>query len=150
MLKRALTVCVAGALICTVPHTAKGQESVEKKVMQLEHDWAEADQKGDAAAMERYEAPDFTFTTPDGAVTGRADDINDLKTGNFKAEAIELNDLKVRVYGKAAVVTGKATLKNCKWHGKDISGDYRFTDVWADTGGKWQVVASQTSALAKQ
>ncbi len=148
MLKRVLMLCAASAMIWGAK--AHGQGSVEQRVLQLEHDWANADLKGDTAAIERLEAADFVFTAPDGSVTGRADDVNDLKTGNFKADAIDLNDLKVHVYGKTAVITGKVTLKNCKYRGKDISGDYRFTDVWANSNGTWQVVASQSSALAKQ
>ena len=44
---------------------------------------------------------------------------------------------------------GKVTLKNCKWRGKDISGDYRFTDVRAEVNGKWQLAAGQSAALGK-
>lgn len=150
MWKRVLMICAASALLWGAAQNAHAQGAVEKKVMQLEHDWANADVKGDTAALERLEAADFTFTAPDGAVTGKTDDVNDLKTGNFKAEAIDLDDMKVHLYGNAAVITGKATLKNAKWHGKDISGDYRFTDVWAKVNGNWQVVASQSAAVAKQ
>ena len=30
------------------------------------------------------------------------------------------------------------------------SGQYRFTDVWVNRGGRWQAVASQATVLAKQ
>lgn len=147
MLPQILMICVASALIWG---KAQGQDAVDKNVEQLEHRLASAFVKGDTGLVEHLEASNYTFTGPDGAVTGRADDINDLKSGSFKAEAIELSDLKVRAYGSAAVVNGKATLKNCKWRGKDISGDYQFTDVWAKVNGNWQVVAGQSAALAKQ
>lgn len=142
--------CVGFAAIWGAAAKAQAQGMTEQKVLQLEHDWANADVKADTAAIERLEAADFVFTGPDGMVTGKSDDLNDLKTGNFKADAIDLTDLKTRIYGNAAVITGKVTLKNCKWRGKDISGDYRFTDVWAKVNGNWQVVASQSAAVSKQ
>jgi ketosteroid isomerase-like protein len=83
-------------------------------------------------------------------MTGRSDDINDLKTGNFKVDAIDFDDLKVHVYGDAAVVTGKVTLKNCKYRSQDVSGQYRFTDTWARTNGGWQLLASHATMLPKR
>jgi hypothetical protein len=143
-------VCAVAALVWGGARNAHGQDAVDKKVIQLEHDLANAELKGDTAVIERLEAANYTFTGPDGAVGGKQDDVDDLKTGNFKADAIDLGDLKVRVYGSAAVVNGKATLKNCKWRGKDISGAYQFTDVWARVNGSWQLVAGQSAAVAKQ
>lgn len=55
--------------------------------------------------------------------------------------------MTVHVYGDAAVVTGKASLRNAKYKGKDISGDYLFTDTWVRKGGRWQVVASHDSKV---
>jgi hypothetical protein len=142
--------CGVAALICIGVERLHAQDAIEKKIVQLEHEFADADVKGDAAVIERLEAATYTFTAPDGAVTGKQDDVNDLKTGNFKVSAIDLGALKVWVYGTAAVVNGTATLKNCMWRGKDISGDYRFTDVWAKVNGNWQIVAGQSVPLAKQ
>ena len=150
-MRRLLLVAFAAlAAIWGAAQKASAQGITEQKLLQLEHDWENANVKADSAAVERLEAADFVFTGPDGMMTAKADDLNDLKTGNFKADGIDLSELKARVYGNAAVVTGKATLKNCKWRGKDISGNYRFTDVWAKVNGNWQVVASQSAALSHQ
>lgn len=94
--------------------------------------------RANTAAIERYEAADYVFTAPDGRVNGRADDINDLKTGNFKAEAIDLSDTKVRVYGKTAVVTGKVTLKNLqvprKAYLRRLFGSLTSGQTWVGNG----------------
>jgi ketosteroid isomerase-like protein len=150
MLKQIWILCLAAALVGSGTEMARAQGATERRVMELDRELANAYVKGDTAVVDRLEAVDYVFTGPNGGMTGKGDDISDLKSGNFRAEAIELSDLKVHLYGKSAIVTGKATLKNCKYRGSDISGDYRFTDVWAETGGAWQVVASQTSALARR
>jgi ketosteroid isomerase-like protein len=53
------------------------------------------------------------------------------------------------VYGEVAVVTGKNTIKGT-WEDieRDISGPYRFTDVFVRRDGRWQCVASQASRIA--
>ena len=37
--------------------------------------------------------------------------------------------MKVRIYGEAALITGRSTIK-AKVKGQDASGGYRFTHVW--------------------
>ena len=55
---------------------------------------------------------------------------------------MELSEIKVHVYGNAAVAVGTNTLRGT-YKGQDISGKYRFTDTWVNRNGKWQVVASE-------
>jgi hypothetical protein len=52
------------------------------------------------------------------------------------------NEMKVRTYGDAAVITGRSTIE-AKVNGQDASGEHRFTDVWssAATAGKLSPVS---------
>jgi uncharacterized protein (TIGR02246 family) len=128
----------------------KDSGNVEQTILKLEQDWANALKTGDVAAIERIEADDYTFTDPEGKVSGKAEDIADLKSGDFKAQSMDLKDMKVRVLDDdAAVVTGVMDLKATQ-KGKDISGQYRFTDVFAKRNGRWQPVASQGTRIAAQ
>jgi hypothetical protein len=52
----------------------------------------------------------------------------DLKEGAFSIESFQLDDVKVRVYGDAAGVTGLIVAKS-KFQDKDTSPMRRFTDV---------------------
>jgi len=58
-------------------------------------------------------------------------------------------DMKVHVYGDTAIVTGLNTTKGT-FKGKDTSGAYRFTDVFVKRDGRWQVVATRASLVAKK
>ena len=60
----------------------------------------------------------------------------------------KFDDMKVHVYGNVAVVTGRNTIKGV-WEDieHDISGPYRFTDVFVKRDGRWQCVASQSSRI---
>ena len=62
-------------------------------------------------------------------------------------ELFHLDDLKVRVYGDTAIVFGLETEKSTI-HGKDMSGQHRFTDVFVKRDGRWQAVASHLSRVS--
>ena len=67
-------------------------------------------------------------------------------SGTFKYESRDISDLSIRVYGNAAVVTGRSTQKGTE-NGKDYSGAYRFTRVYIKQRGRWQTVALQTTRV---
>src|SRR6266481_4016175 len=113
---------------------AAGQEasktsSVEDQIKKQEQNWAQATVKEGAAAVDQYEADDIIDTDPSGRVTDKTQDKTDLS----------LSDLKVHVYGDTAVAAGTSTVKGT-YKGQDISGKYRFTDVWFKRNGKWHAV----------
>jgi len=76
---------------------------------------------------------------------GKADTMSAIKSGDIKITSNELSDLKVRVYGDTAVVTGKTDVKGTSG-GKDISGPTLFTRVYVKKDGRWQSVAFQQTA----
>ncbi|MCU1237150.1 MAG: hypothetical protein JWP63_5117 [Candidatus Solibacter sp.] len=120
----------------------------EQAVMRIEREMLNAILKGDASANERYLADTYVFTAPDGAVQNKAQAIADLKSGELKLQSASLDDAKVQVYGDTAVVTYSSNDKGT-YKGKDISGKTRWTDVFVNHNGRWQVVASHGSMLPK-
>ena len=122
--------------------------SVENSLTQIEQELLDAILKGDASANERYLADSFTFIAPNGMVSDKAQGIADIKSGNLKFESSKVDDMKVRVYGDTAVVTYTTTDK-ATYKGQDISGQYRWTDVFVKQGGKWQIVSGQGTPIMK-
>ena len=127
------------------PVPASDNASVEQSLLQLEREWENAMTKNDAQTIERMEADDFTYVM-EGMRGDKQADLADAKSGAFSGSA-ELMNLKARVYGDAAVVTGTASLRNAKYKGKDVSGDYLFTDTFVKKNGRWQVVASHANRV---
>jgi ketosteroid isomerase-like protein len=66
--------------------------------------------------------------------------VSNQATPNF--ETIEMSDVKVQDLGDVAVVTWKLVEKG-RYKTNDLSGTYRFTDVWAKHDGRWQLFAGQ-------
>lgn len=125
------------------------EESVKQELVRLEREWADGYVKRDHTVLDRIEAVDFIGTDVDGSVFTKSKDIEELKSGVFKAESWTLDDMKVYLYGKTAVVTGSSMIK-ARYKGKDYSGRHLWTDTWVKIDGRWQCVATQSSKAAKK
>ena len=126
--------------------------SVEQAVRQLDRDLLDAMMRNDTALLEKVATDDYTITNPLGMVITKAQAIAGAK--NFKFESLTPDDVQVRVYGDAAVVTGRATvkgqLKTPAATMQDISGQYRYTRVYVKQEGQWRLVAHQMTPIAQQ
>ena len=89
---------------------------------------------------------DYTFITLRGELRTKAEIVKGFRSGSFKYESQTISDLKVRVYGDTAIVTGRSSQRG-KENGKDYSGDYRFTRVYVKQKGQWVTVALQTTPI---
>ena len=84
---------------------------------------------------------DCLYVDPSGQVSNVRQVHADVKSGALKVESLHIDELKVRVFGDAAVAMGIETEKS-KCKGEDTSGQYRFTDTWLKRKGVWVCVAS--------
>jgi ketosteroid isomerase-like protein len=128
---------------------AQVPSAVERELIKLENDWSTAWQKHDTAFLQKLFADEYIGTDSDGATYTKAQDIANAKSEDTQIESFVLSDVKVHVYGDTAVVTAHSTNK-ATFKGKDISGTYRYTDVFVKRDGRWQVVATQETRVAKK
>jgi ketosteroid isomerase-like protein len=131
--------------------------SIEAELKKLEQDWAAAANAKDGDAVRRVLADDVVLTYPDGTTGTKNDEVQLVESGAITADSWETLESKVTVLdADAAFITGRSVVKNGKLkHPKtqktiDISGEYRFLDVFAKRNGRWQVVASQATGVQKQ
>ena len=123
---------------------------IESELMRLERDIGAANVRRDKAFFERIEADEFIFTDSAGGLTTKADDIASLDkpAGEFKLVSYDVDDMKVRVYGDTAVVTGRTTTK-LQSQDREVINRSRFTDVFVKRDGRWQLVAGHSSRLTE-
>jgi len=126
----------------------KGKASVERVLMQMERDWAEALLKKDVATLDKIVADDWVIQDPGGAGT-KAQALAEIKSGDSKYDSYMTGEMKVRVFGDTAIVTSSDDEKS-SYKGKDTSGHYTWTDVFVKRQGRWQAVATQITLIAKQ
>jgi ketosteroid isomerase-like protein len=125
-----------------------GKADVEQVLMQMEHDGNEATAKKDGATLGKFLADDWVYQGPGGTQT-KAEALAALTSEDQKFDSITLGDMKVRVFGNTAVVTGSEDEKS-SYKDKDTSGHYLWTDVFVKRQGHWQLVASQATPMEKQ
>ncbi len=90
---------------------AKPAEDVDGTLRGLEQEYAEAIKANDVAFVQRVVSEDCTNVGPDGGIAYKADLLTVLRSGLLKVESFTYNDMKVRVYGETAVVTGECVVK---------------------------------------
>jgi ketosteroid isomerase-like protein len=120
--------------------------NVEQEVTKLVQDSMEAEKRHDTTFFEKLEAPDYQFIDPGGMVHTKEESLAISKSGDLKFESNNVDEMKVRVYGHTAVVNGQSTVKGT-FKDHDISGKYRWTDVYVKRDGNWQLVNSQLTMV---
>src|SRR5206468_8801279 len=101
---------------------------------------------GYITALDRMTSDDYTFSTLRSELRTKSYILKGFASGSFHYDSRQISDLKVRVYGDTAVVTGRSVQKGME-NGKDYSGDYRFTRVYVKQKGRWVTVALQTTLI---
>jgi hypothetical protein len=137
----ALTVSISS--ICF----GQGNGNVEQTITNIEQELNNALLKSDASVFERYFADNFIFTDPGGAVGHKTEMIASMKAGDFKFESSNIDSMKVVVYGNTAVANYRSTDKG-KVKDFDISGVYRWTDVFVKQNDSWKQVSGQGTPIA--
>ena len=145
-MRRVLT---AAAFVLAAASSAAGQAAGggaaqgsgdEQAVLSVTREWVEAEGKRDRAALERIVGADFEGTGPGGNRVARSDVIP-TEGARGGGMAMKLDDLKARVFGDAAVVTGRGLPT------AEGRPEVRFTLVYAKRQGGWQMIAGHISLV---
>jgi uncharacterized protein (TIGR02246 family) len=113
----------------------------------LEAEGREATIKNDLEANDRLLADDWININPDGSVTTKARLMELIKAGSFKIMSVENDEVAVRVYGDAAVVTGRSTSKREGQNGETVTRQVRFTRVYAMRQERWRLASSHNTLI---
>ncbi|HST21773.1 MAG TPA: nuclear transport factor 2 family protein [Blastocatellia bacterium] len=140
----ALLIAFAGVAIA---QSQDKKSEAEQEVTALNRAWADAIVRGDMEALDRLFASDMTVTSGNGTIRNKAQEMDDLRpSADIKTYFFNTEDVRVRVFGNGAMVTGHAKWKiNLK--GRDIDNERRYTLVFVKQDGRWQIVAQQLSRI---
>jgi len=121
----------------------------DEELLELEKQFAAAIVKNDPEAIGRFVANDWIIINADGGIIDKARFLDVIKSGALTHEIMESDDIRVRIYGESAVVTGLVCTKG-KFMGQDFSTHERATDVFIRHDGRWRCVLSQLTRFTKQ
>src|SRR6516164_6535873 len=154
-MRQLLVVTVAVFLAAAIsPGQEQGEKrdqsgAVEQAIRKLDNERIQAQIHADAAALDRIYADDFIGVGPSGTVRTKPQVIADFTSGDLRLQSITTDDVQLRVYGNAAVETGRSTMDG-QDQGKTVPRDTRFTRVWIKQQGRWQLVANHYSSRNSQ
>lgn len=119
-----------------------------RKILALEQKWNQAYLRGDLETLHSILAEDFIITLEDGSTYSKSGYIAHSGDADNKVKVSEMSDLRVRLSGNTAVVTG-AYHEEGTSKGKPYDNHDRLTDVWMLMDGRWRVIASHYSLIQK-
>jgi ketosteroid isomerase-like protein len=131
----------------TLPLAAQ-ESAPATQVRKLEEKWTAAYKQREIGILSTLLAEDFLITVEDGNTYSKQGYITHTAGSSVKVEVAELSDLKVRVRGNLAIVTGAYHERGTS-NRKPYEYHDRLTDVWVKNGNTWEVIASHYSVPTK-
>ena len=120
------------------------------RLQEIQHELSAAWMARDRATIERLIAPDWSVTHVEGQRLSRAGVFRGmLESDATQIEASTLDDIEVRLFGDAAVVTGRNHARGTQ-AGTPFDVRLRFTDVFVRRDDHWQAVASHATEVKSE
>jgi ketosteroid isomerase-like protein len=121
--------------------------SVEEELRKATDERFAAMAAGDVKALDECLSDDLSYIAAAGAVIGKAEILDNVRSGTFKLESFQTDDFRVKRYGDAAVAVYKTVLTS-SFRGQSRRGNYGTTSVYAKERGRWRLVAQQMTLMA--
>ena len=118
-----------------------------EEIHRLDKEITVATWTADTVWFEKNVSEDFLLITASGTVRTKRDVIRQLSMPGMKMEPYESSEVQVRMYGDAAVATGRI-LQRYVLGGVRYANDLRYTDTYAKRAGKWVLVSGHASMVA--
>ena len=128
------------------PAASTQETGAEREVLVVFHRVMSAIGKNDGEALVREMGPDYQYISFKGAILDRAQMLATYHSGRTKTDSLRVSEERVRVYGDAAVVTFRRHQVS-RVNGDKSPPDVRMTHVYTRRKGRWELVASQVTAV---
>jgi ketosteroid isomerase-like protein len=118
------------------------------KIIALDKQRMSAMASKDIAALEKIIGDDLIYTHSSARLDTKASLIGNMVSGATVYTEVTPSDVVAQDCGDTVVLTGKARI-GVMSGGKPNAFTVRFTDVYANRGGQWQMVTWQSTRLAE-
>jgi ketosteroid isomerase-like protein len=119
----------------------------EDEVRKVNEDWDRAMIGNDADEIGRYMADDWVIVGTDGSVSTKQSFLALVRSRVLSHDVMESHDLRLRVYGDAAVVVARGVSGGRYGHHAFHEVE-RATSVFVRQEGQWRCVLTHLSRLA--
>ena len=115
-------------------------------VVELDKKRMQAMSDKDLATLDGLLADDLIYTHSSARVDTKQSLIGNMEAGSTVYTSVVPSDIKAQDLGDTVVLTGSCRISVMS-QGRPNSFGVRFTDVYANRGGQWQMVAWQSTRL---
>jgi ketosteroid isomerase-like protein len=136
----------SSALGQTADSKTATNRTAEQELLRMERDWTKAVVDRNPSVIARIQANDFIGWDFEGKAYTKSENIQALENGYWNTISLDLDDVKARVFADTAVVTSRVTRKG-RFKDQDLTGQFRWTRVYAKRCGGWELVAQQSSRI---
>jgi ketosteroid isomerase-like protein len=117
-----------------------------QKIIDLDRQRMSAMAKKDVAALTKILSDDLIYTHSSARLDTKKSLIGAMESGSTVYTSVEPSDVVAQDLGDTVVLTGVAAI-SVNSGGNPNSFRVRFTDVYANKGGQWQMVTWQSTKL---
>lgn len=124
--------------------------SEDATILELDKQWYELRNRRDAAALDQLLAADFIMITSYGRVVTRDQLLERHRSPGYflKLRSFKSDDVKVRIIGDVAVVTGQASV-DVEASDLRVGSAVRFTRAYVRTDGRWRLSVHQATRIIR-
>ena len=115
-----------------------------QKVVDLDRQRMTAMAQKDIGKLNELIADDLVYTHSSARLDTKQSLIGAMEAGRTVYTAVVPSDVKAQEYGDTVVLTGTARI-SVNSGGNAMNFGVRFTDVWVNKGGKWQMATWQST-----
>jgi hypothetical protein len=115
-----------------------------QKVIDLDRQRMTAMAQKDIGKLNELIADDLVYTHSSARLDTKQSLIGAMEAGRTVYTAVVPSDVKAQDFGDTVVLTGSARI-GVNSGGNAMNFGVRFTDVWVNKGGKWQMAAWQST-----
>ena len=117
-----------------------------QKIIDLDKQRMTAMAQKDVATLKTVLADDLIYTQSSARLDTKQSLIGNMEAGTTVYTEVVPSDVTAQDLGDVVVLTGVCRI-GVHSNGKDNAFTVRFTDVYANKGGQWQMVAWQSTRL---
>jgi ketosteroid isomerase-like protein len=123
--------------------------TADEELIDVSDAWDRAMVTNDPEAIGLHMADDWIIVGTDGSVGDKAAFLELVRSGKLTHDVMESHDLKVRVYGDTAVVTGRG-VSGGQYQGQSFYLVERTSCVFVRQQGRWRCVLTHLSQIAEK
>jgi uncharacterized protein DUF4440 len=120
----------------------------DPEIVAAEAQLRSAQLSADTNALDRLVSDNLLFTGPDGHLATKSEDLASHASGTVRIREHVPEELRVRRIGSTVAISALRARLVVEVAGKVLNGVYRYTRVWLQEGGQWQVAGGHVSEVS--